>query len=307
MIVFILRRLFVHGLAIMLLVTATVFFVTRMLTDPVRAMLPQTATQEDYDTLEHAIGMDQPILSQFVDFLAGLVTLDFGVSYWTGQPAMEVVLERLPATFQLVAVSMAMSLLLFAPIGVLASLRPGGRLDRFLVTVSLFGVSAPQFWLGAMLIWLFSLQLGWLPTSGAGTPAHIVLPALTLALTSGGRIAQITRSTLIDQFQMPYVTTLTAKGLSTTSILLRHVLRNAMVPIVTVSMFELAYALTGYAVIVETVFSWPGIGRLAVQAVTQRDLILLQALVCVCALLVVVANIIADLLYKAIDPRIKLA
>ena len=307
MIAFVLRRLFVHGLAIMFLVTATVFFVTRMLTDPVRAMLPQTATQADYDQLEHAIGMDQPILSQFVDFLAGLVTLDFGISYWTGQPAMEVVLERLPATFQLVAVSMAMSLLLFAPIGVLASLRPGGRLDRFLVTMSLFGVSAPQFWLGAMLIWLFSLQLGWLPTSGAGTPAHIVLPALTLALTSGGRIAQITRSTLIDQFQMPYVTTLTAKGLSTPSILLRHVLRNAMVPIVTVSMFELAYALTGYAVIVETVFSWPGIGRLAVQAVTQRDLILLQALVCVCALLVVVANIVADLLYKAIDPRIKLA
>lgn len=307
MIAFVLRRLFVHGLAIMFLVTATVFFVTRMLTDPVRAMLPQTATQADYDQLEHAIGMDQPILSQFVDFLAGLVTLDFGISYWTGQPAMEVVLERLPATFQLVAVSMAMSLLLFAPIGVLASLRPGGRLDRFLVTMSLFGVSAPQFWLGAMLIWLFSLQLGWLPTSGAGTPAHIVLPALTLALTSGGRIAQITRSTLIDQFQMPYVTTLTAKGLSTPSILLRHVLRNSMVPIVTVSMFELAYALTGYAVIVETVFSWPGIGRLAVQAVTQRDLILLQALVCVCALLVVVANIVADLLYKAIDPRIKLA
>jgi peptide/nickel transport system permease protein len=291
----------------MFLVTCTVFFVTRMLTDPVRVMLPQTATTADYERLSHALGMDKPIMAQFWDFLVGLSHLDFGVSHWMGQPAMEVVLKRLPATFELVAVGMSLAILVFVPIGILASLKPDGLLDRILVTVALLGVSAPQFWVGAMLIWLFALQLGWFPTSGAGTSAHVVLPAVTLALSSGGRIAQITRSSMIDQLAMPYVNALTARGLSRRAVVVGHVLRNALVPIVTVAMYEAAYGLTGYAVIVETVFSWPGIGRLAFQAVTQRDVMLMQAIVFVCACLVVLANITADILYKLVDPRIKVA
>jgi len=306
MIRFIVRRLF-SGLLVMLLVTVTVFFVTRKLTDPVRVMLPLSATQEDYDRLEASLGLDKPLLQQFRTFLGDVVQLDFGVSFWQGTDALELVLDRLPATFLLVAASMFLAIVVFIPLGIAASLRPGGWLDRVLVSISLFGLSMPQFWLGAMLIWVFSVRLGWLPTSGSGSTKHIILPAVTLASTSGGRIAQITRSSMIDQLNRPYVNTLRAKGMRPSWVLFRHVLRNAAVPITTLTAYEAAFALAGYAVIVETVFAWPGMGRLAIQAVNQRDIILLQAVVFVAASLIVATNILADILYKVIDPRVRLA
>lgn len=295
------------GVVVMTLVTATVFFVTRMLTDPVRIMLPLSASQEDYDRLEASLGLDQHLLTQFWEFISGAVRLDFGESFWQGVPALEVVIGRLPSTFQLVSASMVVAVVLFVPLGMAASLKPGGWLDRILVSASLFGLSMPQFWLGSMLIFVFSVKLGWLPTSGSGGPEHLVLPAFTLALTSGGRIAQITRSSMLDQLNRPYVTTLRAKGMGRSYVLFRHVLRNALLPIVTLIAYESAFAMAGYAVIVETVFAWPGIGRLAVQAVTQRDIVLLQALVFVAALVVVVVNTIADVIYKMIDPRINIS
>jgi len=302
---FIIRRL-LFGVLIMLAVTITVFFVTRVLTDPVKVMLPVGSSQEAYDQLEASLGLDAPLGEQFVTFIGDIVRLDFGDSYWQRLPALDLVLERIPATFQLVGAGTVLAIVLFVPLGIIASLKPGGILDRILVTISLFGVSMPQFWLGAMLIFIFSVSLGWLPTSGSGTGQHLVLPSITLALASGGRVAQITRSSMIDQLNRPYVTTLKAKGMPSRRILTHHVLRNALVPIVTLAAYEIAYALAGYAVIVETVFAWPGIGRLAIQAVTQRDIILLQAVVFVVASLVVAVNIIADVLYKAVDPRVKL-
>ncbi|HMJ76314.1 MAG TPA: ABC transporter permease [Iamia sp.] len=305
MIRFIIRRL-LFGVLIMLAVTITVFFVTRVLTDPVKVMLPVGSSQEAYDQLEASLGLDAPLGEQFVTFIGDIVRLDFGDSYWQRLPALDLVLERIPATFQLVGAGTVLAIVLFVPLGIIASLKPGGILDRILVTISLFGVSMPQFWLGAMLIFIFSVSLGWLPTSGSGTGQHLVLPSITLALASGGRVAQITRSSMIDQLNRPYVTTLKAKGMPSRRILTHHVLRNALVPIVTLAAYEIAYALAGYAVIVETVFAWPGIGRLAIQAVTQRDIILLQAVVFVVASLVVAVNIIADVLYKAVDPRVKL-
>lgn len=306
MIQFAVRRL-LSGLFVMVLVTFTVFFVTRMLTDPVKVMLPLSATQEDYDRLEASLGLDKPLLEQFWDFVSGAVQLDFGESFWQGSPALDIVVDRIPATFQLVAASMVLAVVIFVPLGIVASLKPGGWLDRGLVSASLFGLSMPQFWLGAMLIYVFSVRLGWLPTSGSGTLKHLVLPAFTLALTSGGRIAQITRSSMLDQLNRPYVNTLRAKGMRRSYVLFRHVLRNALVPIVTLVAYETAFAMAGYAVIVETVFAWPGIGRLAIQAVTQRDIILLQALVFVAASLIVVVNTLADIVYKAIDPRVKIS
>lgn len=306
MIRFAIRRI-LYGLLVMLVVTATVFFVTRLLTDPVQVMLPLDATPEDRETLRAALGLTDPLGRQFINFIGDLVRLDFGLSYWQRVPALGLVLDRIPATFQLVAAGTILGLAVFVPLGIVASLRPGGWLDRVLVTVSLFGVSMPQFWLGTMLILLFAVTLGWLPTSGSGGLRFLVLPAVTLALTSGGRVAQITRSSMIDQLNRPYVTTLRAKGMGSIHILRRHVLRNALVPIITLSAYEIAYALAGYAVIVETVFAWPGIGRLAIQAVTQRDIVLLQAVVFVAAFLIVVTNILADLLYKAADPRVKLS
>jgi peptide/nickel transport system permease protein len=303
---FIIRRLF-YGLLVMVLVTFTVFFVTRMLTDPVKVMLPLSATQDDYNRLESSLGLDKPLLEQFWNFVSGAVQLDFGDSFWQGTPALDIVLDRLPATFQLVAASMLLAIIIFIPLGIAASLKPGGWLDRVLVSASLFGLSMPQFWLGAMLIYVFSVQLAWLPTSGSGSLKHLVLPAFTLALTSGGRIAQITRSSMLDQLNRPYVNTLRAKGMRQSYVLFRHVLRNALLPIVTLVAYETAFAVAGYAVIVETVFAWPGIGRLAIQAVTQRDIILLQALVFVAALLVVIVNTLADVAYKFIDPRVEIS
>lgn len=307
MIRFLVRRLLYHGVVTMILVTVTVFFVTRLMTDPVLVMLPPTATQQDYLTLQSALGLDRSLLDQFVTFLTDLVRLDFGTSIWAGLPARDLVLERLPATFELVAAGILVAVVVFVPIGIVASLQPGGWLDRILVTVSLLGVSMPQFWFGAMLIFFFALVLGWLPTSGADSPLHLVLPAITIGLTSGGRIAQISRSSMIDQLNMPYVTALRAKGISRPRLIVGHLLRNAAAPIVTLIMFETAYALTGYAVIVETVFAWPGIGRLAVQAITQRDVILLQAIVFITAFLVIITNIIADLMYTVIDPRVRVS
>ena len=306
MIRFLARRL-LYGLAVMLVVTFTVFFVTRMLTDPVRVMLPLSATAEDRANVQHSLGLDEPLGEQFVTFVGDLATLDFGDSYWQRTDALDLVLERLPATFQLVTAGTILAIAIFVPLGIAASLRPGSWLDRTLVTISLFGVSMPQFWLGAMFILVFAVKLGWLPTSGRGSLEHLVLPAVTLALTSGGRVAQITRSSMLDQLNQPYVTAVNAKGLGGLYVLRRHILRNALVPIITLSAWEIAYALAGYAVVVETVFAWPGIGRLAIQAVGQRDIILLQAVVFVAAFLIVMTNIVADILYKVVDPRIKLA
>jgi peptide/nickel transport system permease protein len=305
MIRFLARRT-IHGIVVMLIVTFTVFFVTRMIADPVRTMLPLHATEEQRDTLRDALGLSEPIWQQFVTFVGDLLTLDLGESLWQRAPALDLVLDRLPATFLLVATGTLLGLAVFIPLGVVAALRPGSWLDRSLVTVSLFGLSMPQFWLGAMLILIFSVKLGWFPTSGNLTVSSLVLPSLTLALTGGGRVAQIARSSMLDQLRQPYVTTARAKGFSSSYILWRHVLRNALVPILTIAAWEVARSIAGYAVVVETVFAWPGIGRLAIQAIQSDDIILLQAVVFVAAFLVVVINIVSDLLYTYIDPRIKL-
>jgi peptide/nickel transport system permease protein len=302
---FIARRI-VIGVLVLLTVSITVFFVTRIIGDPVDQMLSFEASPEARAELRHSFGYDRPLATQFGDFMTDVATLDFGDSLWQRRPAMELITERLPATFQLVLTSMALALVIFVPLGVIAALRPGSVLDRSLVFVALTGISMPSFWLGAVLILIFSVNLGWLPTSGRGTWEHLVLPALSLALPCGARIAMITRTSVIDQLSEPYMATARAKGFDQPYIVSRHLLRNAMVPIVSVSAFELAQLLASGAVVVETVFAWPGLGRLAVQSITNRDLVLLQAVVVFVAGMVIVSNIIADVLYKAVDPRIKL-
>lgn len=303
MLSYLLKRLW-HGVFVALIVMVTMFLVTRLLVDPVKFMVPVQATNEDRQVLSRALGLDQPISTQFLHFVRDLLQFDFGISYWQGLPAMDLIAERLPATLQLVGVSLVLVVLIFIPLGVVASLKPGSWVDQTVVTTSLFGLSMPQFWLGAMLILVFSVELGLLPTSGSGTWQHVVLPSLTLALTSGGRVAQVARSTMIDRMNEPFVMALKARGLNRREIVGRHVLRTALVPIVTLTAWEAAYALAGYSVVVETVFGWPGIGRLAIQAATQRDIVLLQAIVFVVAVLVVLANLLADLSYQLIDPRL---
>jgi peptide/nickel transport system permease protein len=302
---FIIRRI-LHGAIVVLGVVLVVFVATRLIGDPVSAMLPIDASDEQRDALARELGLDKPIAAQFGDYLRQLARLDFGESLWQNRPAMTIVLERLPATLELVFVGVAAACLLGVPLGAIAAMRPGGLSDRITVVLSLLGLSIPQFWLGLILIIVFGVKLGWLPTSGSSTPIHLVLPALTLALPAAGRLAMVARSTAIDELNRPYIKVAVANGLPMRRIVGLHVGRNAAIPVLTLAGWELIRSLAGYSVVVESVFAWPGMGLLAMQAIDRQDLILLEAVVFTAALMIVTINIVMDVTYKLIDPRIKL-
>lgn len=303
---FVVRRL-AQGVLVIFGVTMVVFVVTRMIGDPVQVMLPIEATPEQRAAFAAEIGFDRPIPEQFVEFVGDLAVFDLGDSLWQRRPAAEIVLSHLPRTFQLVGAGMLVAVAMSIPLGMVAALRPGTWLDRLTVTTSLVGLSLPQFWLGLLLIMVFGVNLGWFPTSGSGSLKHLVLPAVTLALPIAGRLAMMVRSSMIDELNTQYVKTSKAKGMPRRRTVAVHALRNAAVPLVSLAGWELIRALAGYAVVVETVFAWPGVGDMALQAIERQDLVLLQAIVFVIAFLVVALNIVVDLLYKWADPRIKLA
>lgn len=303
---YIIRRL-VHGLIVVIGVAAIVFVATHLLADPARKMLPLTATQQQYEHLRTDLGLDRPLVTQFVDYIGNAATLDFGRSISRDEAATQVVFDRLPTTLWLVFVGLTFAVLLAVPLGILAAMRPGSWLDSLTVSTSLVGLSLPQFWLGALLILLFAVHLGWLPTSGNEEPGSVILPAIALGLPIAGRLTQIIRSTVIDELQRPYVVAARAKGLGSTYLLRRHVLRNALVPVSSYFSLEAAKALAGATVVVETVFAYPGVGYLAVEASKADDIVLLQAIVIIVGLLVVVSNLLFDLFHAKVDPRIKLA
>jgi peptide/nickel transport system permease protein len=287
-------------------VAFTVFVITRLATDPARALAGSEATQEQYEAIKHSLGLDAPLGVQLVDYVRDMLTLNLGDSYWQHVPVLQLISSYLPNTVVLVAVAMVLATVVGVGLGVIASLRPATFLDQVISSISLTGLALPQFWLGALLILVFAVKLGVLPTSGYGLDGHIVLPALTLSTAAAGRIAQVTRSSMIDELARQHIKAARAKGFSTPYILRRHALRNVLVPVVTVISFESIYALAGYSVVVETVFSWPGIGRLAIQAIQRQDLALVQGIVFVIALIIVGWNLLTDLLYRVIDPRIEL-
>jgi peptide/nickel transport system permease protein len=303
---FILRR-FGQGFLVVLGVSLVVFVAMRVFGDPAKVMLPLSATAEQRAEFEHLIGLDRPLPEQFVTFLGDLVTLDFGESLWQRRPAMEVVFERLPNTLMLIAAGLGLAILLALPLGAIAALRPGGIIDRVTVIGGLVGLSTPQFWLGLLLIMFFAVNLGWLPTSGYGGLSHLILPALTLALPSLARMVLLVRSQVIDELNQQYVKTARAKGLRFHQVLFSHALRNTLIPFVTLAGWEVISALAGYTVVVESVFAWPGLGLTAIQAIQRNDLFLLQAIVFTVAIAIVLVNIMLDVVYKFIDPRIKLA
>jgi peptide/nickel transport system permease protein len=281
-----------------------VFFITSLFADPAKLMLPIASSQVEYEQLKTQLGFYDPVHVRFLRFLGNAARLDFGKSLWQGVPAMQLVLERLAATALLSFSAIGLATLIGVPFGTLAAIRPGSKLDRVCTISSLTGVSVADFWLGLMLILIFAVNLRLLPTSGYGAK-ELLLPALTLAARPIGRIALVTRSAMLDEMHRPYVTTARAKGLFEGRVVFLHALKNAGLTVVTLCGYEIGRIFAGYAVIVETVFGWPGIGQLAVQAITNDDLPVLQAVVFVAASIVVVLNIAIDLCYALLDPRIR--
>jgi peptide/nickel transport system permease protein len=294
------------GALVVVGVALTVFVVTRLAGDPARTLAGSEATPEQYEAIKRSLGLDASIPAQLVDYVKDMLTLNFGVSYWQGTSVLGLIEAYLPNTIALVGVAMILATVVGTVLGVVASLRPASFLDQVVSSISLTGLALPQFWLGALLILVFAVNLGVLPTSGYGLDSHIVLPAVTLSMAAMGRIAQVVRTSMIDELGRQHIKVARAKGFSTLYIIRRHALRNVLIPIVTVISFETVYALAGSAIIVETVFSWPGIGRLTIQAIQRQDLPLVQGIVFLLALIVVGWNLLTDLIYRAIDPRIEL-
>lgn len=298
-----LRRALYSAL-VLLGVLVLVFLVVDQIGDPARLMLPTDAPHQVYLDLRASLGLDDPMPERLWRTFSGWFRGDFGDSLWQGVPALALALERVPFTLLLTFVSLTFAIPIALVLGARSAVRPGSIGDRFLTTVSLAGVSVADFWLGLMLILLFSVQFGLLPTSGFEGPLYVILPALTLAFRPIGRIAQVTRSTLVEEMQKPYVKALRAKGLTEWQIVRGHALKNAAIPIITISGDEIATFLNG-AVVIETIFAWPGIGTLFIGAIERRDLPLIEACVFVVALMVILVNLIVDLTYAYIDPRTK--
>jgi len=296
-----------QGLVVIFGVTIFVFVITRLIGDPVKFMLPLSATPEQREARRSAMGLNDSILTQFVRFLGDLLRLDLGEStYVRGHSALSVVFDYLPRTIQLVALGMLFAVVFSIPLGVLASRKPGGITDRVLTTLSLIGLSMPQFFLGFMLLIAFTVKLHWFETGPGPWTSNLVLPAVCLALPAIGRLSIVVRSSMIDEMNTQYVKVAKAKGMTQRRIMGVHALRNAGIPYVTLLGWELIRALAGYTVVVESVFNWPGLGFMAKTAIKNQDFYLIQAIVFVIAVIVVLLNIVIDIAYKVLDPRVDL-
>jgi len=267
-------------------------------------MLRPEATEEQVQQLRDSLGLNDPLLVQFGRFMTDLVRGNIGDSLWQRVPAMGIVWDRLPATLYLAGATLAMAIPLAIALGVISAIRPRSFSDRIVTVISLAGVSTADFWLGLMLILFFAVELGALPTSGYGGLDYVILPAAALAVRPIGRISQVVRSAMIDEMGKPYVTTARAKGLKEKVVVLTHTFRNAAIPIITMMGDEAAALLNG-AVVIETLFGWPGVGILLIQAIEKRDLPLIEATVIVIAMMIVTVNLVVDLCYSLIDPRVR--
>jgi ABC-type dipeptide/oligopeptide/nickel transport system permease component len=299
-----LRRL-QHTLLVLVAISAISFFFIHLSGDPVTLMLPQDASAAEIEEMRERMGFNDPIYVQYGRFLAGALTGDLGQSLYYHVPVLELVLERLPASLELAAAALVISLGVAVPIGIISAVKRGSALDFGSMLVALFGLSMPHFWLGIMMILLFSVTLGWLPTSGRGGIEHLVMPAVALGLSLMAMFARLTRSVMLEVLQLDYVRTARAKGLSEVMVVGKHALRNALIPLVTVAGLEFGFLLGG-TVVIETVFAWPGLGRLVVQAIFNRDYPLVQAIVLVLAGIFVIVNLAVDLIYGLLDPQIRL-
>lgn len=295
-----------QSLFVLLGVSVAVFGAMFLTGDPVRLLAPIEASPEYIEELRVALGFADPLPLQYWRFIRNAAQGDFGKSIWIGRPALHLVLERLPATVELALASIFLAVLIAIPLGVVSAILRNTIVDRLAVVISVLGQATPTFWLGIVLILVFSVKLDWLPAFGRTGVASIVLPAMTLAAYSTARLARFTRSSVLEVLHRDFVRTARSKGLPGFTVLAKHVMKNASLPIVTLVGLELGVLLGG-AVITEAVFAWPGIGQLALQAVYQRDYPLVQAAVFLVALIFVTINLIVDLTYAWLNPRIRLS
>ncbi len=286
-------------------VTTIVFILLRLSGDPARLLVPQQATAQDIARIRTQLGLDAPIWKQYLDYLNGLLHFNFGYSYLQSRSALTLVGERLPFTINLAVAALLLSMLIGIPVGMASAYYRRRFLGRALMPFVLVGQSMPAFWLGILLILLFSVRLGWLPSTGFDGPSSIILPAVTLASLTMATLARITRSSFLEQLSADYVRTARSRGAGTGRVLFGHVLRNAALPVVTLLGLEVA-SLLGGAVITETIFAWPGIGQLTVQAIQARDFPVVQAIVLLVAVIYIGINFVTDMLYAVIDPRVRL-
>lgn len=299
---FIVRRI-LQSLIVILGVIVITFLISRVLGDPVVLLLPPEATPEQRAYLTKDLGLDRPMYIQLFVYVGKVVQGDFGMSFRHEESAMKLLLDRLPASLYLSIVGTVISICIALPLGIISAIKRGTILDRIGMTLALFGQSIPAFWGGIMMILLFAVKLGWLPPSGYGGARHVILPALTIALFFTAATARLTRSSILDVLDMDYVRYARLKGVPERTVVLRHVLRNSFITILNIIALQLGLLLGG-AVITEFIFSWPGIGRLSLDAIYNRDYPVIQATVVVAAVFFVVINLLVDIIYSATDPRV---
>ncbi len=305
MITYLGRRL-AQSLLVLAAVTVLSFGLVYLSGDPVRALLPLDSTPADIEAMRKSFGLDQPLWIQYVDFVAHAARGDLGNSLKFRTSALGLVLQRLPNTLMLATTSLGFAMLIAVPLGVIAATHRDGPLDYLATGLSMLAISTPAFWLGIVLILIFAGALRWLPATGAGTPQQLIMPAVTLSAYSIGLVTRLVRASLTEVLRQPYITTARAKGLSEFGVDYRHALRNSLIPTVTVLGLQFGAILGGTAVI-ESVFAWPGLGGLLVEAINGRDLPLVRSAVLVIACFFVLINLAVDLLYGYLDPRIRYA
>jgi peptide/nickel transport system permease protein len=300
---YLLSRLF-QSVLVLFGVFVLVFFMVRVTGDPATLMMSREASPQDIEAFRHKMGFDRPLIVQFLDFLGGAVVGDFGNSLHYGTPALPLILERLPATVELATAALLLAVCVAVPLGLIGGSRPGSLWDTIGRAVGLFGQSVPNFWLALVLIIFFAVRLRWFPSFGRDEPKSVVLPAVALGVFTLGQLVRLTRSAVLEIRGEDYIRTARSKGLAPRVIYIKHVLRNAGIALVSVIGVQFGYMLGG-SIYIETIFSWPGLGRLAADSIGVRDFPMVQAIAVFTSLVVVALNLLTDVAYALIDPRIR--
>lgn len=289
---------------VLLILAFMVFFLVYIAGDPVVMMLPEDASAEEINQLRESLGLNDPFLLQFWNYIVSVFTFDFGTSIQFNQPAINLVLERLPATLMLASASMIVAILIAIPLGIWSAVKKDTIVDVFATGISVLGKAIPNFWLGIMLIIIFAVTIQWFPVSGSGSWMHLVLPAITLGTSMSAEITRLIRSNMLEILNQDYIRTARSKGVKEWKVICIHAFRNSLVPVITVTFLQ-ASALVGGSLITEVIFAWPGLGQLLINAVYQKDMAIIQAAIFVIAFMIILINLFTDLLYQILDPRIR--